>query len=87
MESFEMDAQTISAIGATTAGAFTAITAVYRRLTTKLDDCEKRNEVETAELLVVSTRVASVEGRMKGFEEGKAKEKAKAKAVSETDTT
>jgi hypothetical protein len=86
MEVSDMDAQTISAIGGATAAGFTAITAVYRRLTTKLDDCESKHAATNAELLIVSTRMASVEGRMEGFEEGKAKEKAKAKQISETET-
>jgi len=86
MEVSDMDAQTISAIGGATAAGFTAITAVYRRLTTKLDDCESKHAATSAELLVVSTRMASVEGRMEGFEAGIEEGKAKAKTVSETDT-
>ena len=81
MEVFEMDGITASAISATTAAAFTSIAAVYKRLTTKLDDCESKHAATNAELLVVSTRMANVEGRMEGFEAGKAK------TVSETDTT
>jgi len=85
MEAFEMDAATATAIGTATGAGATAITAVWKLLTSKLNECEGKHEAATAELLVVSKRVASVEGQLRGWDAARKKQE-QDRASSETDT-
>jgi len=64
MECTTMDAATVTSLSAVVGSGAAAITAVYRRLTTKLDACEERHAEATTDLRDMSERVGRLEGRM-----------------------
>lgn len=68
IESFgTMDGTTVTALTAVGGVLSGAITAVYKRLTAKLDECEEKHESATTELRDMSERVGKLEGYMEGL--------------------
>jgi hypothetical protein len=70
MDFSTMDGATVSSITAVGGSLAAAITAVYRRLTTKLDACEERHEEAIMDLRNMAERVGRLEGRIEAKSEG-----------------
>lgn len=68
-----MDSTILAALGTIVAAGGTAITTIYRLLVSKLNDCEEKHSVQTAELISVSKRVSTLEGRQQVIDEIAAK--------------
>lgn len=64
-----MDSTILAALSAIVAAGGTAITTIYRLLVSKLNDCEEKHSIQTAELIDVSKRVSTLEGRQQVIDE------------------